>query len=105
MLSRHEHRGIVWVDLESPSRDEVKTVMEEFGIEAFVAQELIMPSARPRSDFYSKYIFLVLHFPALKKGHRQREQGREQRAQARLRRAVGGDAVASSRRLMTVGAP
>ena len=74
MLSRHEHRGIVWVDLESPSRDEVKTVMEEFGIEAFVAQELIMPSARPRSDFYSKYIFLVLHFPALKKGHRQREQ-------------------------------
>ena len=65
MISRHEHNRIVWIDLETPTRDEVRSVMDEFSIEPFVAEELLLPSARPRADFYPNYIFLVLHFPTL----------------------------------------
>jgi magnesium transporter len=74
MHTRHEHKGLVWVDLESPSRDEVQDIVDEFGIEPLVAQELLLPSSKPRAEFYPEHIYLVLHFPALRHTHKSREQ-------------------------------
>jgi len=74
MRTRYEHNGLVWVDLESPSRDEVQDVVDQFAIESSVAEELLLPSTKPRVDFYADYAYLVLHFPALRHSHRTREQ-------------------------------
>ena len=74
MLSRHEHRGLIWVDMESPNPEEVRSVMEEFHIQPLTAEELLLPSSRPRTEFYPSYAYLVLHFPALRHTHKHREQ-------------------------------
>jgi magnesium transporter len=74
MHSRYEHQGLVWVDLESPSRDEVQDIVNEFGIEPLIAEELLLPSTKPRIDFAKEYIYLVLHFPALRHSHKSHEQ-------------------------------
>ena len=74
MHSRYEHNGLVWVDLESPSREEVHSVMEQFGIAPLVGEELLLPSTKPRVEFYGSYVYLVLHFPALRHSHKTREQ-------------------------------
>ena len=74
MLSRYEHQGLTWIDLESPTAREVRDVASEFGIDHMVAEELLMPSARPLVEFHERYVYLILHFPALRHSHTSREQ-------------------------------
>lgn len=74
MYERYEHDGLVWVDLESPEKRDIERVMEEFGIVPAVAEELLLPSERPRADFYDGYVYLVLHFPALHHSHKSHVQ-------------------------------
>ena len=65
---------MVWVDLESPTHEEVKRIIEEFGVLPLVAEELLFPATKPRAEFYADYAYLVLHFPALRHSHKTREQ-------------------------------
>jgi len=74
MHSRHELNGLTWVDLESPSREEVQDAVDQFAIEPIVAEELLLPSTKPHAEFYPSYAYLVLHFPALRHSHKTREQ-------------------------------
>lgn len=74
MYSRMEHEGLIWIDLESPTHDEVARVVEEFQILPLVAEELLFTATKPRAEFYSDYAYLVLHFPALRHSHKTREQ-------------------------------
>ena len=74
MHSRHEMSGLIWIDLESPSREEVQDAVDQFGIESMVAEELLLPSTKPHTEFYPNYAYIVLHFPALRHSHKTREQ-------------------------------
>lgn len=74
MQSRYEHGGFVWVDLESPTRDEVAAIATEFQLDILVAQELLAPATKPRAEFYPEYVYVVMHFPALHHSHRLPEQ-------------------------------
>ncbi|MBI5644938.1 hypothetical protein HY970_02460 [Candidatus Kaiserbacteria bacterium] len=74
MHSRYEHHGLVWVDLESPTQQEVAAVAAEFDLDHFVAEELLSPSTKPHTEMRERYIYLVLHFPALRHTHTSREQ-------------------------------
>ena len=69
MLSRHTQGDLVWVDVVSPTQDEVRELMEEFLLDPLVADELIAPSVRSRVDARDEYFYLVLHFPAFKHLH------------------------------------
>ncbi|MEY4747352.1 MAG: hypothetical protein RLZZ416_401 [Candidatus Parcubacteria bacterium] len=74
MHSRYQHNGLVWIDLESPTRDEVQDIVNEFGVEPLVAEELLLPSTKPHAEYHGDYLYLVLHFPALRHSHKTREQ-------------------------------
>ena len=74
MLNRYQHKGLTWIDLESPTRDEVRHLVEEFHIEPLIGEELLLPSTRPRVEFYPSYLYVILHFPALRHSHRTLEQ-------------------------------
>src|SRR4051812_24327103 len=74
MYSRLEHEGLIWIDLESPTHDDVARVVDEFQILPLVAEELLFTATKPRAEFYSEYAYLVLHFPALRHSHKTREQ-------------------------------
>lgn len=69
MISRYHYKDLVWVDLESPTQDEVRTVMEEFGVHPLAAEELLVPTLRPKVDLYPNFIYLILHFPAITHRH------------------------------------
>lgn len=54
---------LVWIDLESPSRDEVREVMLKYNLDPEVAEDLIDPTIRTRADAYKDYLYFVFHFP------------------------------------------
>ena len=62
------------MDLESPTPKEIQVIAAEFGIAPQIADELLLPSGKPRTEMFEKYLYLVLHFPALRHSHVAREQ-------------------------------
>ena len=69
MLTKYTHNNITWIDLESPTKDEVHKIMGEYSIYPVVAEELLMPTMKPRVDIYDNYIYIILHFPAFRHTH------------------------------------
>ena len=69
MINVHKHNGLTWVDLEAPTVAEVRQIMEEYKINSLVADELLSPTLKSKVDLYPDFIYLILHFPALKHTH------------------------------------
>ena len=63
MISRYNNQKINWIDLESPTHEEIVTIAEEFDLHPVVSNELLTPSERAKVDVYSNAIYLILHFP------------------------------------------
>ena len=63
MITRHEHNGVTWIDLEAPTQDELHAVIQEFGIDSRVEQEIINPTPYPLVATFSSYVYMILHFP------------------------------------------
>ncbi len=63
MLSRYTHKKITWIDLESPTSDEVREVMKEFNIHPIIANELLSPTLRPKVETHPGHMYMILHFP------------------------------------------
>ncbi len=73
MLTRYTQHNLTWVDLVSPTTAEVRQLMQEFGIEPSVAQELLIPSFSQKIQRRGDTLYLVLHFPALHGGRASQE--------------------------------
>jgi magnesium transporter len=69
MIQRHTHGDLVWVDVVSPTPEEVRSLMEEFSLDTLIADELMVPSVRSRVDTRDEYFYVVLYFPAFKDLH------------------------------------
>jgi len=67
MIIRRQAGNLTWIDLESPNQDEIKQITEEFKIHSLVAHEMSIPTLRPRVDLYPNSIYLILHFPTLRR--------------------------------------
>ncbi len=63
MISRYAHQGLTWIDLESPTHDEVAVLSEEFDLHPVIANELLESSERAKVDLYENAVYLILHFP------------------------------------------
>jgi len=62
MIKRVLYNGITWVDLESPSSEEVSELAKEFDLHPLVTSELLSPSLRPKIDLHKSYLYIILHF-------------------------------------------
>lgn len=75
MLKKQNYQAVTWVDSESPTKDEARSLMEEFELSPEVAQDILLPTFKDRIVPGKDYVYLVLHFPAFKhthnKSHRQ----------------------------------
>ena len=76
MITRRTHRAISWIDLEAPSQDEIRTIAKEFSLNPLVVHELSAPTLKPKVDLYENFIYLILHFPRLRRD-RNAEQSQE----------------------------
>lgn len=63
MITNYKHKKLTWIDLESPTLEEVKSLMQEYLIHPLVAEELLKPTLRPKVDVYKNLVYLILHFP------------------------------------------
>lgn len=63
MIYTYKHKDITWIDLENPTRSEVRELIEKNGIDPIVANELLVPTTRSRVDLHKDFIYLILHFP------------------------------------------
>jgi magnesium transporter len=70
MVNTYEHKGLVWIDLERPTRDEVQTIMKQYDLHPLVGEELLLPSLRPKVDLYPGYIYMILLFPTYSHSHK-----------------------------------
>jgi magnesium transporter len=68
MISRYSAHGLTWIDLESPTKDELDLIGEEFAIPSFVRQEMVESTLRSKVDLYPQFLYLVLHFPVISPG-------------------------------------
>jgi magnesium transporter len=64
MVNRHARGNVHWVDLESPTRQELSDVMREFGIDGRIEQEIVDETPYPIVVSSKYYLYMVLHFPA-----------------------------------------
>jgi len=69
MITRYTHGEITWVDVESPTKEEVLSLSQEFSLHPLEASELPNPSMRPKANIFGDSIYLILHFPALRHTH------------------------------------
>lgn len=64
MIFRYEYPGGVWVDLEQPTSDEIRSVAHELSIGEQLENELLSPTPSPLAASDENAALLVLHFPA-----------------------------------------
>lgn len=69
MITTYKHKDLTWIDVESPSPEEVRELMDKYHIDPLVADEMLLPTLKPRVDVYPSMIYLILHFPALRHTH------------------------------------
>ncbi|MES2014207.1 MAG: CorA family divalent cation transporter [Patescibacteria group bacterium] len=72
MINRYEYEGIVWIDIENPTADEIGEVAQEFNLGPLLSQELLAPTLKPRVDLYPEIVYALLHFPARRHTHNAR---------------------------------
>jgi magnesium transporter len=63
MISRHKYKKLMWIDIESPTKDEIDEISKEFKIPQIVEEEVINKTIRSKVDLYDNLIYLILHFP------------------------------------------
>ncbi len=74
MLTRYVQHSLTWIDLVSPTPSEVRSLMHEFGVDPLVAEELLVPSFKPKVERRGDVIYLILHFPVLRGLNQRPEQ-------------------------------
>lgn len=73
MINRYEYEGIIWIDIENPTADEIAEVGQEFNLGLLLRQELLAPTIKPRVDLYPDIVYTLLHFPARRHTHNAQE--------------------------------
>src|SRR5665213_138166 len=74
MLTRYVQRHLTWIDLVSPTPEEVRSLMQEFAIDPLIAEELLLPSYKSKVERREGYVYVILHFPILRGLNKRPEQ-------------------------------
>ena len=68
MIQTFDYKDTKWLDMESPTKEDVDRIISEYHIDPITARELILPTNSPSVEFYKNYLHIVLHFPTFKSG-------------------------------------
>lgn len=63
MISKYTYKKLTWIDVESPTKEEITHLQETYKISSAVCEELLTSTVRSRVDVYDDFIFTILHFP------------------------------------------
>jgi magnesium transporter len=68
MKNVYKYKSATWVDLVEPSADEIQEVVDKFGIDPLVANEVASPSIKHMAESKRDHLFLILYFPLISEG-------------------------------------
>jgi magnesium transporter len=68
MITRHRCGAIEWIDLESPTEEELESIMSEFAIAHQIHEEIMTPTPYPLVVTEPDYVYMILHFPTATTG-------------------------------------
>lgn len=63
-----EPESLIWVDVESPSPQDIAMLGEEFGFHELALEDCLHPHQRPKIESYGSYFFLVAYGVTLRDG-------------------------------------
>ena len=63
MITTHTHKKLVWMDAESPNNEEISSLVNRFGLNPLVGEELKDSPSLAKIDFYKDYMLIVLTLP------------------------------------------
>lgn len=65
MISKYKYKGLLWVDLESPRKEEIESILEEFNLPEDLAKPMHTQGKNAKTDIYPHLTYSVLHFPQI----------------------------------------
>lgn len=74
MITTQKMGNITWVDVLSPTNEEILQLQKIYKINEDVTHDLMIPTLMPRIDECDEHLYTVLHFPASKHSHRENSQ-------------------------------
>ncbi len=63
MLSTYKYQGVTWIDLETPTEDELLHVLSQYNVPEYLTEELVTETILSKVNTYENMVYLVLHFP------------------------------------------
>ena len=63
MIRRFQYKDATWVDIQTPTAEETREIMNEFSVNPNVVNEIIGPSMKSRVEMHKDYLYMILHFP------------------------------------------
>ncbi len=72
MIKRHTIHSVPWLDVLSPTENDLRGLSDEFSLDPRTLAEIASPSPRSSVYAYEREIFAVLHFPVNKQTHSEK---------------------------------
>lgn len=69
MIFKYKTGEYEWVDLDSPTGEDIDSVVNEYGVDLYMAKDMATPTPRPRVHTSQKHIYTVMHIPVFKHSH------------------------------------
>jgi len=63
MTNTYTYKNLSWIDLESPTEQEVLDLVQKYHIHTLVGEDILSEYSRPRIERYPDHIYLVLRIP------------------------------------------
>ncbi|MDA1337193.1 MAG: magnesium transporter CorA family protein [bacterium] len=58
-----EHKGVTWVDVQNPTKEDVEYLGKNFALHPIASEQLIPPSWTTKVEHFTTHLFLVLFVP------------------------------------------
>lgn len=68
MISKYNHKELIWIDLESPSEEEIFHIIEQYSIPLYIKEEIMLKTHEDRINLDNDFIFASLYFPQAEGG-------------------------------------
>lgn len=65
MISKYKYKGLLWVDLESPRKEEVESILEEFNLPENLSPSIYEEGKIAKTEIHPGFTYSVLHFPQI----------------------------------------
>jgi magnesium transporter len=63
MITHHASKGLVWLDVSTPTNDEIAGLVKRYELHPLVGEELKSSSSLAKMDFYKDYMLVVMTLP------------------------------------------